>query len=164
MKGTTHPLHNDLSFTHLSSNHRHFCNAIFSIVEPSSYAQAVKDSKWRKAMAIEVVTLEANHTWFLTSLPLHKKPIGYKWVYKIKHKADGSIERNKARLVAKGYSKGRSRLHRVLFPSCQNGFYQGLACCSYCERLEFVSTWCQQCVFTWRSWRGGLHGFTSRLP
>ena len=59
-------------------------------------------------MAVEIATLEANNTWSLTSLPAHKKPIGYKWVYKIKHKADGSIERYKARLVAKGFTQRES--------------------------------------------------------
>ena len=41
-------------------------------------------------MAAEVTALEANNTWSLTSLLSHKKPIGYKWVFKLKHKADGS--------------------------------------------------------------------------
>ena len=48
---------------------------------------------------------EANNTWTLTPLPVGKKPIGCKWVYKIKYKADDSIERYKARLVAKGFTQ-----------------------------------------------------------
>ncbi|CAL2267226.1 unnamed protein product [Prunus armeniaca] len=50
-------------------------------------------------------TLQANKTWTLMPLPSQKRPIGCKWVYKIKLKPDGTVERYKARLVAKGYSK-----------------------------------------------------------
>lgn len=48
--------------------------------------------------------LKDNNTWDLTHLSNGKVAIGYKWVYKIKHKSEGSIVRDKARLVAKGYT------------------------------------------------------------
>ena len=41
----------------------------------------------------------------LIELPDGRKPVGCRWVFKVKHNADGSIERYKARLVAKGYSQ-----------------------------------------------------------
>jgi hypothetical protein len=53
----------------------------------------------------ELEALAKNKTWIFVDLPPHVKPIGSKWVYKIKHKADGTIERYKARLVAKGYNQ-----------------------------------------------------------
>ena len=39
------------------------------------------------------------------SLPDGKTPIGCRWVFKVKHKPDGSIDRYKARLVAKGFTQ-----------------------------------------------------------
>lgn len=56
-------------------------------------------------MTQEFEALYANHTWDLVPLPPTKRTIGCRWVYKIKHKADGIIERFKARLVVKGYTQ-----------------------------------------------------------
>ena len=56
-------------------------------------------------MQEEPTALDANHTWQITTLSPEKTTIGYHWVYKIKHKSDGSIDRYKACLVAKGYTQ-----------------------------------------------------------
>lgn len=52
----------------------------------------------------------------MTILPHNKKTICYIWIYKIKHHADGIIERYKARLVAKGYTQneGIDYIHTFL--------------------------------------------------
>ncbi|GMP75987.1 hypothetical protein CsSME_00032865 [Camellia sinensis var. sinensis] len=49
--------------------------------------------------------LSKNDTWELVFLPSGKRPVGYKWVFTIKERADGTIERYKARLVAKGFTQ-----------------------------------------------------------
>lgn len=74
-------------------------------IELKSYNEAIHHDCWRKAIEDEITTLERNNTWQLVDLPPSKQSIGCKWVYKIKYKADGSIERYKARLVAKGYTQ-----------------------------------------------------------
>ena len=56
-------------------------------------------------MLTELQALQENGTWSLTPLPAGKTPIGCRWVYKIKHRSDGSIERYKARLVVKGFTQ-----------------------------------------------------------
>ncbi|KAM2039353.1 hypothetical protein ACFX1T_012806 [Malus domestica] len=103
--GTSHPLFTVLSYDRLSPTHCAFTTSISVATEPRSFAQASSDPKWRLAMEHELATLEANDTWSLQPLRLGKKPVGCKWVYKIKFNSDGSIERYKARLVAKGYSQ-----------------------------------------------------------
>ena len=47
----------------------------------------------------EIHALETTKTWILTPLPLDKRSIGHKWVYRVKLNPDGSMERYKARLV-----------------------------------------------------------------
>ena len=54
---------------------------------------------------MEIEALKANGTWTLITLAKGKKPIGCKWVYKIKYRSYGTIERYNARLVAKGYTQ-----------------------------------------------------------
>lgn len=56
-------------------------------------------------MKLEIAALEDNHIWSIVDLPAGKKPIGFKWVIKVKYKASGKVERYKSRLVAKGYSQ-----------------------------------------------------------
>ena len=49
--------------------------------------------------------MEKTHTWDLVDLPHDKSVIDCKWVYKIKTKSYGTIERYKTGLVAKGYAQ-----------------------------------------------------------
>ena len=53
----------------------------------------------------EMAALDANYTWELMPLPHDKKAIDYKWVYKVKHNADGFMSMHKASLVAKDMHK-----------------------------------------------------------
>lgn len=70
-------------------------------IEPQIYEEAVQDPAWRTAMMDlnGFTAFNDNHTWKLVTLPKGKRPISCKWVYKMKHKADGSVEKYKARLV-----------------------------------------------------------------
>ena len=53
-------------------------------------------------MQNEIRALENNDTWTMEDLPSGKKALGSQWVYRIKYKSDGSIERLKSRLVVLG--------------------------------------------------------------
>ena len=94
-----------LPISKLSTAHRVFSVALTIAKEPTSYAEALPNPLWQAAMQTELDALQANQTWIMTPLPPGKVPIGCKWVFKIKLKADGSIERYKARLVAKGFTQ-----------------------------------------------------------
>ncbi|KAL1548051.1 Beta-galactosidase 8 [Salvia divinorum] len=72
---------------------------------PQSFEEAMKHKHWRETMKKEIDALIKNGTWEKCTLPKGKKPVGCRWVFTIKRRADGSIERYKARLVAKGYTQ-----------------------------------------------------------
>jgi hypothetical protein len=73
--------------------------------EPVNLQEALSNKDWKNAMDAEYMALIKNKTWHL--VPPHKghNLINCKWVWKIKRKDDGTIDRYKGRLVAKGYKQ-----------------------------------------------------------
>jgi transposase InsO family protein len=104
-KQPLYPLSHFLSFKKFSPSHRSFLVSLNTIVIPTTLSEALSNEKWKQAMNAEMEALEKNKTWELVKLPAGKKPVGCKWVYTVKYRADESIERYKARLVAKGYTQ-----------------------------------------------------------
>ena len=76
--------------------------------ELQSYSEAMAApdaAKWKEAINKEIQSLEQNKTWRLVPLPPHKRALTSRWLMKVKHRADGSIERHKARLVVRGFQQ-----------------------------------------------------------
>ncbi|WVZ25460.1 hypothetical protein V8G54_004004 [Vigna mungo] len=100
--GTPYPITQYVNCHNFSLAHRVFLAALAQETEPVTFKEAMKDLRWHKAMQDEIHALEDNQTWTLVPLLTGKKALGSKWVYKIKRKSDGTIERFKARLVILG--------------------------------------------------------------
>jgi hypothetical protein len=81
-----------------------WCNACVT-GEPATPQEALQDPKWTEAMQAEFDALIKNKTWRLVPPSKGKNIIDCKWVFNIKRKSDGSIDRYKARLVAKGFKQ-----------------------------------------------------------
>jgi len=56
-----------------------------------------------KAIRDEIDLMARSKVWELVNLPFQRKSIRNKWVFKIRHPADGSIDKFKAHLVVKGF-------------------------------------------------------------
>lgn len=71
--------------------------------EPRDFCEAKESTDWILACEDEIHSIIKDQTWNIVDLPDGVKPIGLKWVFKLKRNSDGSINKHKARLVAKGY-------------------------------------------------------------
>ena len=72
--------------------------------EPRNYEEAVQKKEWVEAMTEEYQSIMKNDVWDIVPKPENKSVVSSKWIYKIKHTVDGSIEKYKARFVARGFS------------------------------------------------------------
>lgn len=132
------------------------------LIEPLSYRQALQSDQspqWIAAINEELTSLKENRTWSLVKLPEGRKAIDNRWVFRLKRKPNGDIERYKARLVVheKIYMKqpegfGDStdrvcRLHRSLYglkqaPRCWNHEFT-----QFLKRFDLQASKADSCVF-----------------
>ncbi|KAK8913906.1 hypothetical protein KSP39_PZI024435 [Platanthera zijinensis] len=102
---TQHPLAAVVSYDQLTPSRRHFALAISATTTPRTYQEALAIPHWKSAMDEEIATLTERGTWTLVSPPVGTDVVGCRWVFVVKFRPDGSVERYKARLVAKGYTQ-----------------------------------------------------------
>ena len=85
--------------------HYAYMMKVTSVRKPETFSEAAQDPRWVAAMNEEMEALCKNETWDLVPQAPHNKMIGFRWIYKVKHNADGSVNCLKSRLVAKGYAQ-----------------------------------------------------------
>eukprot|EP00253_Pinus_taeda_P002316 PITA_02316 len=68
--------------------------------EPCTFEEVVKHKVWKDVMNEEYESIMKNDVWDVLSRSKDKSIVTSKWLYKIKHGADGSVEKNKAWFVA----------------------------------------------------------------
>jgi len=98
-------MNNYVSYENFSNSHKSFMTKLIKTQDPTSFKEEAKNEIWITAMNHELEALKKNKTWNIMTLPIGKRPIGCKWIFKTKRNPDGTINNHKARLVAKGYTQ-----------------------------------------------------------
>jgi hypothetical protein len=73
--------------------------------EPTYSEEAIQRKEWADAMTEEYQSIIKNKVWEIVPKLKNKDGVSYIWLFKIKHVANGSIEKYKARFVARGFSQ-----------------------------------------------------------
>ena len=78
---------------------------LLSEEEPRNFLEALREKFWKVAMEEEFNQIQKNKVWFLVTPHVSCKPIGLKWIFKVKKDSSGQLTKHKARLVVKGYAQ-----------------------------------------------------------
>lgn len=89
---TQHPLANYLFDHRFSQNHKSFLTSLDTIIIPKLVDEALKDQNWKQVMLEEMRALNKNQTWELVPRPKGVTPVGCRWIFNLKYKADGTLE------------------------------------------------------------------------
>jgi hypothetical protein len=73
--------------------------------EPTCSEESIQRIEWADAMTEEYQSIMKNEVWEIVPRSKNKDGVSYRWLFKIKHAADGSIEKYKARFVSRGFSQ-----------------------------------------------------------
>lgn len=96
-----HGIHKPKTYTDDTIQYRN----LTMLGELENVADALTNPKWKAAMDAEYDALIKKKTWHLVPPKKGCNIIGCKWVWKIKRKANGTIDKYKGRLVAKEYKQ-----------------------------------------------------------
>lgn len=99
-----YPIYNFLSCHQLSPSYYAFTSSLSNVSIAKTASATKANIGWQQAMAKEINTLHANHTWDLAPLPPDKTIITCQWVYTVKIYSNGKIKWLKTRLVARRYT------------------------------------------------------------
>jgi hypothetical protein len=84
-----------------------YTNLMCDIIEkdPTFFEEAIQKKEWENSMTEEYQSIINNDVWEIVPKSKNKDVVSSKWLYKIKHVVDGSIEKHKARFVSHGLSQ-----------------------------------------------------------
>eukprot|EP00253_Pinus_taeda_P003849 PITA_03849 len=117
--------------------------------KPSYLEEVVEKSIWVDAMVEENKSIVKNYVWEIVPRPVNKLVVGSRWIFKVNHAENGSIEKYKARFLAKGYSQVQgvdyeetfspvSRIKRALYSLKQAPFVWYTKINSYLTGFHFT--------------------------
>lgn len=77
-----HDISKSVSYEALSPSYRSFVASLQTVSIPNDWKTTKQDPKWHEAMIEELEALKKNNTWVLTTLPVGKKVVSCKCIYK----------------------------------------------------------------------------------
>ena len=114
--------------------------------EPSNYEEAAEKKEWKDAMIEEYQSIMKNDIWEIVSIPERKSIVTLKCIYKIKHVADGSIEKHKKIFVAQGFSQKEGINYEETFAPIAR-----YTCIGCSNEMEGTPNGCQDNILEWCS-------------
>jgi hypothetical protein len=119
-------------------------------LEPSYHGEVACEQFWQDAMTKEYQYILKNDVWDVFLRPEGKSVVISKWIYKIKHVVNGSIEKYKERFVARGFSQIEGLDYDEMFASSSHIYLHLIYhCTSFFHGLEATSNGCKENFSQW---------------
>ena len=115
-------------------------------------------------MIEEYRSIMKNDVWDVFPRPKENSVVTSKWIYKIKHAADGSIEKYKARFVAHGFSQKEGIYYEETFsPIARYTSIRSVLTLATVMKCKSIPDGCQDSFLEWCSRRGSICGVATRF-
>ena len=131
--------------------------------EPSTFEEASQHHVWRDAMMEEYHSIMKNNVWEIVRRPEGKSVVTSRWFYKVKHAADGSVEKYKVWFVARRFSQVEGVDYDDTFALVTHYTSIRSLISIVVEMGWNIHHGCEDCISQWNHTRGGLCGTSTGL-